>query len=132
PVTAWLDAIEAELSLLAGAEGWDVPLEPQTVYVGGGTPSLLGQGAMGELRRRLERYVRFDAVEEWTVEANPESFDAALARDWREAGVNRLSLGAQTFHEGALRWMGRMHGPEGPARAVEAARAGGIENYSID
>lgn len=132
PVDAWLDAISAELALLAETESWELPLRLRTVYVGGGTPSLLGAGAMEALRRRLEPYVRLSEDVEWSVEANPESFDEAVARGWREAGVNRLSLGAQTFHEGALRWMGRLHGPEGAVRAVEAARRAGIENVSID
>src|SRR5690606_11309359 len=104
----------------------------RALYVGGGTPSLLGAGAMEALRRRLEPYVRLSEDVEWTVEANPESLDEAVARGWREAGVNRLSLGAQTFHEGALRWMGRLHGPVGAVQAVEAARRAGIENVSID
>lgn len=132
PAEAWLDAISAELALLAETESWEWPLRLRTVYVGGGTPSLLGAGAMEALRRRLEPYVRLSEDVEWSVEANPESFDEAVARGWREAGVNRLSLGAQTFHEGALRWMGRLHGPEGAVRAVEAARRAGIENVSID
>src|SRR5690606_19310976 len=132
PVDAWLDAISAELALLAETESWEWPLRLRTVSVGGGTPSLLGAGAMEALRRRLEPYVRLSEDVEWSVEANPESFDEAVARGWREAGVNRLSLGAQTFHEGALRWMGRLHGPEGAVRAVEAARRAGIEHVSID
>ncbi|MGH7506985.1 MAG: coproporphyrinogen-III oxidase family protein, partial [Longimicrobiales bacterium] len=53
-------------------------------------------------------------------------------KDWKAAGVGRVSLGAQTFHEPALRWMGRLHGADGPGRAVAAARAAGIENVSID
>jgi oxygen-independent coproporphyrinogen-3 oxidase len=69
---------------------------------------------------------------EWTCEANPESFTPQLADDWRAAGVNRLSLGAQSFQEGVLRWMGRLHGPEGPARAMAAARGAGFENVSLD
>lgn len=132
PLEAWLDAVERELAGIAEEEGWAEPLAPRTVYVGGGTPSLLGAGAMASLRRRLEPYARWDDAAEWTVEANPESFDAVVARGWREAGVNRLSLGAQSFHEPTLRWMGRLHGPDGPARAVEAARGAGIENVSID
>src|SRR5690606_9747419 len=69
---------------------------------------------------------------EITAEANPESFTAELARDWRAAGINRVSLGAQTFDEAALRWMGRLHGPDGPARAVAAAREAGLDNVSVD
>ncbi|MGH7481668.1 MAG: coproporphyrinogen-III oxidase family protein, partial [Longimicrobiales bacterium] len=80
----------------------------------------------------LERRASFAPGAEWTAEANPESFDAALATDWRAAGVNRVSLGAQTFAAPALRWMGRLHGQDGPGRALAAARAAGIENVSID
>jgi oxygen-independent coproporphyrinogen III oxidase len=105
---------------------------PETVYVGGGTPSMLGEGVLGELVGRIGSFVDLDEVSEFTVEANPESFDARLGRDWRAAGVDRLSLGAQTFHEPALRWMGRLHGPEGPARALEAAREAGFDNVSVD
>src|SRR5699024_7434712 len=61
-----------------------------------------------------------------------ESFTPELAADWRAAGVNRISLGVQTFSAPALRWMGRLHGPEGAEAAVAAARAAGIDNLSID
>jgi oxygen-independent coproporphyrinogen-3 oxidase len=87
---------------------------------------------MERLRRRLEPLATWDSDAEWTCEANPESFTAEVAQGWAAAGVNRISLGAQTFHEPALRWMGRMHGAEGPARALAAARAAGIENVSLD
>jgi oxygen-independent coproporphyrinogen-3 oxidase len=132
PATAWLDAIELELGDRLRSEKWAEPLPLRTVYVGGGTPSLLGRGAMDELRRRLGRLVRWDDVAEWTAEANPETFGDALARDWRRAGIDRVSLGVQSFNAEALRWMGRLHGPEGPARAVGAARRAGIRNISVD
>jgi oxygen-independent coproporphyrinogen III oxidase len=133
PVDAWLDAVRAELSERQSREGWQAPLALHTVYIGGGTPSLLGTGAMGRLRQLLEPFAAWDDdVVEWTAEANPESFTPELAVDWVDAGINRISLGAQTFHEPALRWMGRLHGAQGPGRAVEAARAAGLENISID
>lgn len=132
PTDAWLDAVAAEMRLLAAERGWDAPLRLDTVYVGGGTPSMLRPAAMAEMRRRLEPFAIWDASAEWTCEANPESFTVETARGWRDAGVNRISLGAQTFHEPALRWMGRMHGVEGPARAMEAARAAGFDNVSVD
>lgn len=132
PVDAWLAAIEAELAGVVRREGWTEKPVLRTVYVGGGTPSLLGPGAMNALREQLSRYVELDGVEEWTAEANPESLTAELARDWRAAGVNRISLGVQTFHEPALRWMGRLHGPDGAERAVRAAREAGITNVSVD
>lgn len=132
PVDAWLDAIAAELAARQQASGWP-HLELSTIYVGGGTPSLLGVGAMGRLRDTLRRFASWrDVTVEWTAEANPESFTDELAADWAAAGINRISLGAQTFSAEALEWMGRMHGPEGPGRAVNAARAAGISNVSID
>jgi oxygen-independent coproporphyrinogen III oxidase len=132
PVDRWLDSIVAELALRQEREAWVAPLNLRTIYVGGGTPSLLGTGAMAALREALRQFARWDAAAEWTAEANPESFSERLAQDWAEAGVNRISLGAQTFHDPALRWMGRLHGPDGPGRAVAAARAAGLENVSID
>ena len=131
PLGAWLDAVGAELAGAMQTNGWE-RLRLKTVYVGGGTPSLLGTGAMAGLRAAIGRHADLDEGVEWTAEANPESLTRQLAEDWRAAGVNRLSLGAQTFHEPALRWMGRMHGPDGPARAVAAAQAAGFDDFSID
>ncbi len=132
PVEAWLDTIEAELAHHVAAGGWE-RLRLETLYVGGGTPSLLGAGAMAGLRDRLRAHADCDAGSlEWTAEANPERFDDALATDWARAGVTRVSLGAQTFDEATLRWMGRLHGPDGPVRAVRAARAAGIPAVSVD
>jgi oxygen-independent coproporphyrinogen-3 oxidase len=69
---------------------------------------------------------------EWTAEANPESLTPELASAWRRAGLNRLSIGIQTFNADALRWMGRLHGAEGADQAVDVARAAGFENLSVD
>ncbi|HEX2092839.1 MAG TPA: radical SAM family heme chaperone HemW [Longimicrobiaceae bacterium] len=133
PTREWLDAVETEARLLAAERGWTEPLELDTVYVGGGTPSLLGPGAMAALAERLRPFATWNpSTVEWTCEANPESFTPELAADWRAAGVNRISLGAQSFHPPALRWMGRLHGPEGPARAMLAARSAGFDNVSVD
>jgi oxygen-independent coproporphyrinogen III oxidase len=131
PAAAWLAAITAELTVHQLEQGWQ-RLEPLTIYVGGGTPSLLGAGALPELRARLERCMSLADVAEWTAEANPESLTTELAHDWAVAGVNRISLGVQTFHEPALRWMGRLHGSAGPVRAMQAARTAGIGNISVD
>lgn len=127
----WVRAVERELSERREREGWG-RLALRTIYVGGGTPSLFGPGALGALAEALGRHADWDVGVEWTVEANPESFSPVLARDWAAAGVNRVSFGAQTFDPAVLRWMGRLHGPDGPARAVEAARAAGIGNLSVD
>jgi oxygen-independent coproporphyrinogen-3 oxidase len=132
PTSEWLGAVAGEMRMLAEERGWTAPLRLDTVYLGGGTPSLLGPDAMAALRDRLHPWAQWDDRAEWTCEANPESFTPEVARGWRAAGVNRISLGAQTFHEPTLKWMGRLHGPDGPARAFTAAREAGIGNVSID
>lgn len=133
PVGAWIEAVGAELELLVMERGWRAPLKLETLYIGGGTPSLLGVAAMAALAERLHRHATWDPrVIEWTCEANPESFTSELAADWRATGVTRISLGVQTFHEPSLRWMGRLHGSEGAERAVRRAREGGFDDVSID
>ena len=129
---AWLDALTAELDMVE-QEGLLVPAASlETLYVGGGTPSLLGAGAMLGLRDVLGPDRLRSPDLEWTAEANPESFTPDLAVAWAQAGVNRISLGLQTFDEAALRWMGRLHGADGPPRAVDLARDVGIDNVSVD
>ena len=128
---AWSSAVGRELALLDAA---GIRLAPrlETLFVGGGTPSLLGPGAMEALAGVLGPERLADPDLEWTAEANPESLTRELAAAWRNAGLNRLSLGVQSFHESVLRWMGRLHGAGGARAAVDAARAAGIENVSVD
>lgn len=131
----WLEALEGEVAALA-AEG-RVRLAPilDTLYLGGGTPSLLGPDAAEGFRSVLAGGGTGDRVgptTEFTAEANPESFDDAVARGWVAAGVNRLSLGTQSFQEPVLRWMGRLHGPQGARDAVARARRFGLTEVSID
>lgn len=128
----WWEAIRAELEHVEREGVFALRPELSSVYVGGGTPSLLGPDAMSGLADIVGRERLLGAGLEWTSEANPESFDTAVAEGWRRAGVNRLSMGVQTFHEPALRWMGRLHGAEGGGHAVATARAAGIENLSVD
>jgi oxygen-independent coproporphyrinogen III oxidase len=132
PVTDWLRTINGELALVMAEQRWQTPLELRTLYIGGGTPSLIGGAGMRTFIEQLRTRVQLAADCEWTVEANPETFTDDVAIEWARSGVNRISLGAQTFDEAVLRWMGRMHGATGPARAVVAARNAGITNFSID
>ena len=129
---AWIRALAGELAALQREGLFQLAERLETLYVGGGTPSLLGAGAMAGLATALGPERLADPSLEWTAEANPESFTDEVARAWREAGVNRLSLGVQSFQEGALRWMGRLHGPAGSVEAVERARRAGLTNLSID
>lgn len=131
-VDAWLDAIGAEWRLVQD-EGWaPIANTLDTLYVGGGTPSHLGPTAMDGLAGVLGRERLTSPELEWTSEANPESFTHEVAEAWRAAGVNRISLGVQSFDETVLRWMGRLHGAEGAETAVGIARDVGLKNLSID
>lgn len=130
--SAWADALARELELVGREGTFALGSSLETLYVGGGTPSLLGPRAMGALADVVGGDRLRSPSLEWTAEANPESFTPNLARSWRAAGVNRVSLGVQSFHAPALRWMGRMHGPDGARDAVRVARDAGFENVTID
>lgn len=128
----WVEALEGELAALEEEGLFVLGEELDTLYVGGGTPSLLGVGAMTALAELIGRSRLGGASLEWTAEANPESFTPEVAEGWRSAGVGRVSLGVQSFDGDALRWMGRLHGPEGAARAVRLAREVGFAEISVD
>lgn len=129
PVGEYVDALRRELSLRF-AEAERPVLE--TLYFGGGTPSRLGGDGVARAIAAVREHASLAPGAELTIEVNPEDVrDEALAA-WTEAGVNRLSIGSQSFSESALGWMHRGHGGAGIARAVERARAHGIRNLSLD
>lgn len=103
-----------------------------TLYFGGGTPSLMSPprlaGLMGAMRERFP----MDPTTEVTLEANPSDLGAEDYRALRDVGVNRLSLGVQSFHDEVLREMGRLHTGTDAYNAVELARGAGFENVSVD
>ena len=104
-----------------------------TLYFGGGTPSKLGPtGVQGLLNRLQAGGVGLAPGAEVTLEANPEDVSAEAVSAWREAGVNRLSLGVQSFSPDALTWMHRTHDAAQAAAAVGIARNAGLNNISID
>lgn len=132
PVGRWLRALAAEREALEAEGRFPVADRLDTLYVGGGTPSVLGPGAMEGLADVIGAGRLASPDLEWTAEANPESLTADVARAWRRAGVTRLSVGVQSFHAPALRWLGRLHGPEDARRTVEEARRAGFDDLSVD
>ena len=123
PVAEFLDSLARE----AGITG--IPADLATVYLGGGTPSRLGGAGIARLAALLGG--RRDLAE-FTIEANPEDITADAVSAWLAAGVNRISLGAQSFDQAVLRWMHRVHDAEAIGRAVRTARAAGAANISLD
>jgi oxygen-independent coproporphyrinogen-3 oxidase len=127
PAADYLACITAERRL-AGLPG--PPGTIETLYLGGGTPSLLPPEALAELLRGTLGRAADGA--EVTLEANPEDVTPAAAAAWRRAGVNRVSLGAQSFDDGVLRWMHRPHDADRIGAAVATLRGAGMANVSLD
>ena len=103
----------------------------RTIYIGGGTPTHLGLGRLTQLIYTLSLSINFEQIEEFTVEANPESLTETMVRDIWALGVNRLSLGVQSFDDGILTLLGRAHDAAGAITAIEAAKTR-FENISLD
>lgn len=132
PTTEYVETVLKEAAGLG--EG-----APKTVYFGGGTPSLLPHEAIGTLLGVLTpgcqpgvKNPLADSGVEVTLEANPEDVTPDAARAWRAAGINRVSLGAQSFDDRVLAWMHRSHDAARIGAAVHALRGAGIENISLD
>ena len=103
-----------------------------TIFVGGGTPTLLPKDSLELLFERLSEVARRDGVDEFSVEANPATVDEAKVRLLVEAGVNRMSFGGQSFHQRELDVLERLHSPEEIAPGIQLAREGGIERINLD
>lgn len=125
-----LPACELRL-LLAGHSGL-TGSDVKTVYMGGGTPAMLGEPGLKHLISRIVSFFPFDTVEEWTVELNPASVTKTLLTSLKTLGVNRLSIGVQSFDDATLARIGRRHTAEAACRAVGMAQAAGFRNTGID
>ncbi len=109
-----------------------LPLQPRTIFIGGGTPTLLGQPLWEQLLTAMHTLGLLSRVREFTVEANPETVTPELARTLVAGGVNRISMGAQSFDPQALHTLERWHDPASVRRAVAWVREAGIDNINLD
>jgi oxygen-independent coproporphyrinogen-3 oxidase len=124
-VNRYVEALTREMELVAG------DLRPRTVFFGGGTPSLLNLRQWEHVLKTMERLGLLGASE-WTVECNPATVSldkAKLLKDW---GVNRISMGAQSFDEGLLEQLGRVHSRATIFKSFDILRAAGFENLNLD
>jgi oxygen-independent coproporphyrinogen III oxidase len=110
----------------------DSDLRLTSVYMGGGTPSKLGAEGVARLLDLIRDRADVGADAEVTLEANPEDVTRDSVRAWAAAGVNRVSLGVQTFDDAALVWMHRSHDAATARNAIHVLRESGIANLSID
>ncbi len=126
---AWAEAIDGELALARRTVG---DAEVSTVFVGGGTPSLLGGDGLAALLDTAHRHFRFADDAEITTESNPESTSPEFFARLREAGFTRVSLGMQSAAEHVLRVLDRTHTPGRAVAAAREAREAGFEHVNLD
>ncbi len=124
-VTALLNDLEQDLPLI-----WGRNIE--SIFIGGGTPSLFSGQAIDQLFSGLRALLNFSPGIEITMESNPGSVDMENFRAYRESGVNRLSIGIQSFNDEFLAALGRIHNAELALQAFESARQAGFDNINID
>lgn len=129
PAADYVDALLADLEQDLPAV-WGRPV--QSVFIGGGTPSLLPPEALDRLLSGLRARLRLLPDAEVTLEANPGTVEAGRFEEFRAAGINRLSIGVQSFHDELLERLGRIHGRREALRAAEAAHHAGFDNFNLD
>ncbi|HJV24123.1 MAG TPA: radical SAM family heme chaperone HemW [Aromatoleum sp.] len=128
PEAAYIDALLADLeSALPQVWGRRV----HSIFIGGGTPSLISSAGLDRLLTGIRMLVMLDPLAEITLEANPGTVEAQRFRDYRAAGVNRLSLGIQSFDDRQLARLGRIHGGDEARRAIDMALAH-FERVNLD
>ncbi|BAU42636.1 radical SAM family heme chaperone HemW [Leptolyngbya sp. O-77] len=127
-IAQYVEALEREI-LMTERQGRS-PLE--TVFFGGGTPSLLSVAQVDRLLSRLDQHFGIAANAEISMEIDPGTFDLSHVRGYVAAGVNRISLGVQSFQADSLQACGRTHRPEDIPLAIDLIRRAGLDNYSLD
>jgi len=104
----------------------------ETIYFGGGTPSLLQTEELNRVLENIYALFKVDSAPEITLEANPDDITAEKATAWKQAGVNRLSIGVQSFFDEDLRWMNRAHAAGQAEQGIRLVQDSGIYNITID
>ena len=104
----------------------------ETIYFGGGTPSLLSSSSIRSILEAIYRNFKISSGPEITLESNPDDMQPELLQEWNKIGINRLSIGVQSFFTEDLIWMNRAHNGEQAVRAVEEAKKAGFDNFSLD
>ena len=130
PEDAYADALLAELETHLASPPWR-GTSLRTIFFGGGTPSLFRPTTIGRLLDGIAARWSLAADAEITLEANPGSVERARLTGFREAGVNRVSFGVQSFRPPLLQTLGRVHSADDARAAYAAARAAGFDNVTL-
>jgi putative oxygen-independent coproporphyrinogen III oxidase len=133
-IRPFLDSLLLELDIRHGffGEGGKEKVFLDSIYFGGGTPSILETGDLNRIFERLYQYFSFDRQTEITLEANPDDLSPEKINELKATPLNRLSIGIQSFHAPDLAYMNRIHSPVQAIQAVENAKAAGFENLTLD
>jgi putative oxygen-independent coproporphyrinogen III oxidase len=126
-VADWLQALEREMGFYR-----DFAPRFDTLYLGGGTPSLLSANELADLLAGLQEQFAFAPGTEITLEANPDDLNLQILKRYRELGINRLSLGVQSFADRELAFLGRRHDASRARKALAWAREAGFANLGVD
>ncbi|MEM7392423.1 MAG: radical SAM family heme chaperone HemW [Verrucomicrobiota bacterium] len=122
----FMTALETEVAGLPDS------FRPETVFIGGGTPTELSDRDFGRLLTMIPERVDVSGVIEWTCESNPGTLSPSKIDRMKEAGVNRVSLGVQTFDPETLKFLGRIHNPEEAIEGYRMLREAGLSNLNLD
>jgi oxygen-independent coproporphyrinogen-3 oxidase len=123
----FLTAMLSEIRRTVGAD-----LTFDTLYVGGGTPSVLAPDVIAQLVHSAQKHLRFGIDPEITIEVNPGTVDSAVLSKYRQCGINRINIGVQSFDPLALKLLGRIHSTQAARTAVQEARSAGFNNIGLD
>ena len=126
------DYVKAVIEDLKNDLPWVQGRRLHSIFFGGGTPSLFSGFSIGAILREAERLIGFENNAEITVEANPGVMDQQNFSDLYAAGVNRLSIGVQSFNDTHLKSLGRIHGSRDALSAIDIAQSSGFSNFNID
>ncbi|MDB2480158.1 radical SAM family heme chaperone HemW [Porticoccaceae bacterium] len=127
-----LDYVQRLIADLKADLPWVQGRKLSSIFFGGGTPSLFSGSAIGEILNAAEQLVGFESDIEITLEANPGTFEQQKFADFHSAGVNRLSIGVQSFNHQHLQRLGRIHDGSQSLEAIAAASSAGFNNFNID
>jgi len=130
PEARYIDALL--LDLASDLERYAITRPIQSIFIGGGTPSLFSAESLNRLLRGVEQQITLVDNIEITLEANPGTFESQKFADYRALGINRLSIGVQTFNDALLTKLGRVHSAGEAQRAAEIAHQAGFDNFNID
>ena len=131
PESAYTDALLRELEFSGARDDWR-GRTAQSIFFGGGTPSTFKPASIGKLLAWVAATFPIEADCEITLEANPGTIDAAFFSGYRDAGINRISVGVQSFQPRLLKFLGRIHGADEAKDALNVVKQAGFDNFSFD